>query len=107
MLNFFWIAAISLFAFQMLVLHSLGKKTRIFIYSHRVVAACLNLVMSLLILGFMGVGNIVGLANLTGSTILATYIIIRGALSKEEAVIRWRRFAKIFSYPMIKIVRRQ
>lgn len=103
MLNFFWIAALSLFAFQMFILYSLGKKIRIFIYSHRVLAAGLNLMMSFGILFFMGVGNMVGLANLTGSTLLAAYIIIVGAMSKKKAVIRWRRVIGIPMFPGIEI----
>ncbi len=104
MLSFFWISALSLFAFQMFILYSLGKKVRIFIYNHRVLAAGLNLAMSFGILAFMGVGNIVGLANLTGSTLLAAYIVIRGALSREKTVVRWKRIIGIPIFPRIEIL---
>jgi len=96
----------SLFAFQMFVLYSLGKTIRIFIYSHRVLAAGLNLAMSFGILAFMGVGNLVGMANLTGSTLLAVYIIIRGATSKKKAVIKWKRIIGIPVFPRIQVERR-
>lgn len=104
MLGLFGIATSSLFAFQMFVLHSLGKKTRIFIYSHKVPAAGINLAMSVGMVAIMGVGNIVGLANLTASTLLASWIVSRGTLGKKKAVIKWTKVIGVPVFPGIEIV---
>lgn len=104
MLGLFGIATSSLFALQMFVLHSLGKKARIFIYSHKVPAAGVNLAMSVGMVAIMGVGNIVGLANLTASTLLASWIVSRGTLGKKKAVIKWTKVIGVPVFPGIEIV---
>ena len=107
MFGLFGIATSSLFAFQMFVLHSLGKKTRMFIYSHKMPAAGINLAMSVGMVVIMGVGNVVGLANLTASTLLASYIVGRGTLGKKKAVIKWTKVAGVPMFPGIVIVKKK
>jgi len=95
MMMFFWTAVLSLFAFQMILLYSLNRKVRIWILSHKIGAAIINLAMSLLIVWFVGVASIVGLANLFASTALAAYMIIAGKLMRKKARLSWGRFLGI------------
>ena len=106
MFSLFGIATTSLFAFQMFVLHSLGKKTRTFIYSHKAPAAGLNLAMSVGMVAIMGVGNVVGLANLSASTLLASWIVTRGTVGRKKAVVKWKKVLGIPVLPGIEIVRK-
>lgn len=95
MIMFFWVGVLSLFAFQMILLYSLNRKVRIWILSHKIGAAIINLAMSFLIVLVVGVASIVGLANLFASTALAAYMIIVGRFMRKKARLSWKRFLGI------------
>ena len=103
MLLFFWIAALSLFVFQLFLLYSIDRRVRIWILSHKTAAAITNMLMSLVIMAMVGVGSIVGMANLFASTALAAYMIIAGRLMRQKARLSWRRFLGIPLLPGIEV----
>jgi len=87
--SFLVIGFVALLAFQLIVLYSIPRIVRVFIFSHRGVAAGTNIGMSFFIMIFVGVGNIVGICNLLASSALAAYILVLGNLSRSVVRVRW------------------
>ena len=106
MLSFLVIGSVALFVFQIIVFYSVPRVARVFIFSHRGLAAGTNIGLSFFIMMFVGVGNIVGICNLLASSVLASYILIAGSLSKSVVKVKWEWKYLIVPVPTTVVERR-
>lgn len=99
----FVFSAISL-AFHFLLFWAVGKKGRIWLYSHEKTSALFVVGTDVFMSLFIGAGNIAGMANLVGGVILALWILIGGQFCTKVTKVIWKRALWIFPVPHLVIV---